>query len=237
LPDLAQEARAFASMIQRLLNTTICDGPTITAIVHPSRPEVYVGHGLTKTSLESQRFRVRRRNGKTWCWLNLSFRLCLDDEQKYLTVRSSFIGVYAENNDPSCICHFDYERDKADYPEAHLQVFGNSPSLEQVSTQAQERGLHRLHFPVGGRRYRPCLEDVIEFLIAERLAPGRPGWQEVVREGREDFRRMQLRAAIRNDALTARQMLAELDQAEAKTRQLAKVPKARSASVSRSRPH
>lgn len=235
MPDLAQEARAFAATIQRLLNTTICDGPTITAIVHPSRPEVYVGHGLTKISLESQRFRVRRGTGKTWCWLNLSFRLCLDDDQQYLTVRSSFIGIYAEDNDPSCLCHFDYERDKADYPEAHLQVFGDSQALETISPRAQERGLHRLHFPVGGRRYRPCMEDVIEFLITEKLAPSRDGWQEVVRAGRENFRRMQLRAAIRNDSDTARQMLGELDSGAARAAQLAKVPRARRPSTRRAR--
>ena len=112
-------------MIQRTLNATICDGPTITAVVRPSRPEILVGHGLTKRSLESQRFRVRRGSGKTWCWLNLSFRLCLDVEQKYLTVASSFIGIYATDDDRSCLCHFDYERNKADYPEAHLQVVGD----------------------------------------------------------------------------------------------------------------
>ncbi len=214
-------------MIQRVLNTTICDGPTITAVVHPARPEVYVGHGLTKASLESQRFRVRRGTGKTWCWLNLSFRLSLDHEQKYLAVKSSFIGVYAEDNDPSCLCHFDYEREKPDYPEAHLQVFGDSPALAAWAGRAQDRGLHRLHFPVGGRRYRPCLEDVIEFMVTEKLAVGRDGWQDVVEAGREDLRRQQLRAAVRNDPDTARQMLSELDQAAAEAAQLAKVPKAR----------
>ena len=91
-------------MIQRTLNTTIYDGPTITAVVRPSRPEILVGHGLTKRSLESQRFRVRRGSGKTWCWLNLSFRLCLDVEQKHLTVASSFIGIYATDDDRSCLC-------------------------------------------------------------------------------------------------------------------------------------
>jgi hypothetical protein len=198
-------------MLQDVLNTTICDGPTLTAIVHPGRPEVFVGHRLAKNSLESQRFRVRRGAGKTWCWLNLSFRLGLDGEQKYLTVMSSFIGVYAEDDDRSCLCHFDYERDKADYPEAHLQVFGKSQALARWGGRVQQRGLERLHFPVGGRRYRPILEDVIEFLVAEKLASGRDGWESVIDEGRRKFQQLQLRAAVRNDPETARQMLQEID--------------------------
>lgn len=201
-------------MIQRTLNTTICDGPTITAVVRPSRPEILVGHGLTKRSLESQRFRVRRGSGKTWCWLNLSFRLCLDVEQKYLTVASSFIGIYATDDDRSCLCHFDYERNKADYPEAHLQVFGDSEALAEWGGLVQSRGLERLHFPVGGRRYRPILEGVIEFLVFEKLAPAREGWDDVIKEGRRGFHRLQLRAAIRRDPETARQVLSELPASE-----------------------
>jgi len=198
-------------MIQRVLNTTICDGPTITAVVNRTRTEVRVGHGLTKKNpVETQRFRVRRGGGKTWCWLNLSYRLCLDNEQQYLTVTSSFIGVYAADEDRSCLCHFDYERDKADYPEAHLQVFGDSLALAEWGGRAQDRGLHRLHFPVGGRRYRPILEDVIEFLVSEKLATAKDGWNDVVQEGRKTFQRLQLRAAIRRDPETARQMLVEL---------------------------
>jgi len=200
-------------MLQGLLNTTICDGPTITAVVHPRRPEVFVGHGLTKKSLESQRFRVRRGSGKTWCWLNVSFRLGLDSEQKYLTVVSSFIGVYAADEDRLCLCHFDYEREKPDYPEAHVQVFGDSQALANWGGRVQERGLERLHFPVGGRRYRPTLEDVIEFLITEKLATAREGWRDVIDEKRRAFKQLQLRAAVRGDPETAREVLHELDSA------------------------
>jgi hypothetical protein len=209
--DLPRLARDFAGSIQDLLNKTVCDGLNINAVVHQSRPEVFVGRGLTKQSLESRRFPVRRGRGITWCWLNLSFRLSLDTELAYLTVVSSFFGVYAEDAETSCLCHFDYERNKADgYPEAHLQVFGQSAALEAWGGRISSRGLDRLHFPVGGRRFRPCLEDVIEFLVAEKLATARDGWEQVIGESRQGFQRHQLRAAIRRDPETARQMLQEL---------------------------
>jgi hypothetical protein len=55
---------------------------------------------------------------------------------------------------------------------------------------------------IGGRRNRPSLEDLIEFVVAEGLGAPRDGWEDRVREGRERFRVRQLRAAIRRDPET-----------------------------------
>lgn len=54
----------------------------------------------------------------------------------------------------------------------------------------------KLHFPVGGRRYRPSLEDVIEFLVNERLVRARDGWKKALDSSREEFRDRQLCAAV-----------------------------------------
>jgi hypothetical protein len=215
VPDLHGLARQFAQTIQDLLNATVCDGPTLQAMVLPvASREVLVGHGLSKDSVETGRIPVRLGRGKVRCWLEVSFRLCLDAEGQYLTVVSSFFGVYAADDEQSCLCHFDYERDKPSqpggYPEAHVQVFGKSAALAELGGRAQDRGLERLHFPVGGRRYRTTLEDVIEFLVTEKLAPGRPGWSTAVADSRQTFHRLQLRAAIRRDPEIARQMVKEL---------------------------
>lgn len=106
---------------------------------------------------------------------------------------------------------FDYERNKRGYPEAHLQVYGQSAALAAWDAgPSGKRGLERLHFPVGGRRYRPILEDVIEFLVTEQLADGREGWPDVIEAERREYRRIQLRAAIRRDPETARAAVADL---------------------------
>lgn len=73
------------------------------------------------------------------------------------------------------------------------------------------RQLERLHFPVGGRRYRPALEDVVEFLITEGLAvPRDERWEDVLRAEREAFQRIQLHAAIRRDPDAGREVLKDL---------------------------
>jgi hypothetical protein len=214
VPDLGRQAGDFAVTIQRLLNTTVCDGITIQAYVHdPAR--VLVGHGLGKQTLEVRPFRLRTGGGRVYGWLEISYRLRLDDAGRYLTVVSSYVGVYASESPDSLLCHMDYERNKPHgYPEAHLQVEGESAALSSWRLADGERGreLGDLHFPVGGRRYRPALEDVIEFLIVEKLAAPRPGWKPVLDRSRDDFRRRQLRAAIRRDMETATQAVKDFSE-------------------------
>jgi hypothetical protein len=176
---------------------------------------VLVGYGLSKQSLEGQPFRLRIGRGKPHGWMEISYRLCMDEEGQYLTVLSSYAGVYADAGGQSPLCHVDYERNKKDgYPEAHLQVEGDSAALKawRLTDGTRDRPLRDLHFPVGGRRYRPALEDVIEFLIVEKLAAPRPRWSEPLNKSRDDFRRRQLRAAIRRDMETAVQAVKEFTQ-------------------------
>jgi hypothetical protein len=59
--------------------------------------------------------------------------------------------------------------------------------------------LSKIHLPVGGRRFRPALEDVLEALIDERIVSGSPIWRDVLNESRDEFRRRQLKAAIRRE--------------------------------------
>jgi hypothetical protein len=202
-PDLPKLARQFGGTVQRILNTTICRDIRIPAVVvDPSI--VLIGYGLGKSSLRTARFPVQSRT----CWLDIGYRLRLDDSGEYLTVDASAFSVYAADDDSSCLCRFDYERGKSGYPEAHLQVCGESAALAAWKGAPKTRQLERLHFPVGGRRYRPTLEDVVEFLIAEELAaPRDEQWPAVLRTEREEFQRIQLRAAIRRDPETAREVL------------------------------
>lgn len=141
-------------------------------------------------------------------------RLEQDFEDKYLMVRQSVMLLSASADPADTLLHYDYERDKPDdYPDAHLQICATSDDWKRVGirTDGSERLLERMHLPVGGRRFRPTLEDIVEFLIAEKLAQPKDGWKQAIAAGRESFRRKQLRAAIRRDPETARDALARLD--------------------------
>ncbi len=133
-------------------------------------------------------------------YLGLAFRLGPDAENKHLMVRSSVAGFFMDADLDQPLMHYDYERDKGDgYPEAHLQVEAESEAWSVLCDRVGlgERPLAKLHFPVGGRRFRPTVEELIEFLVAEVRVEARPGWEAKVEAGRERFEERQLRAAIR----------------------------------------
>lgn len=213
--DLEKKARAFASEIQELLNGTICGNVRIKAVSRITRdhgPIFTLGSGLSRSNLpQPEGFPVGIDAKKPRMWMNLSYQVRMDDEQRHLMVHSSYCAVFSDAALEECLCHFDYERDKPDgYPEAHLQVHGQSHALDALNRGADSgRPLEKLHFPVGGRRLRPCLEDMIEFLVVERLTDAREGHEKLLEDGRARFQRNQLKAAMRRNPEVVAEFLRE----------------------------
>jgi hypothetical protein len=152
-------------------------------------------------------------------YLGLFFRLGPDDARRYPMVQSSVMYLSPDADESRLLLHYDYERDKDGYPEAHLQVCASSEAWEEVTSQAwdedargyvlRDRALERLHLPVGGRRFRPTVEDMIEFLVTEQLVERRDDWAEHVAVGRRNFEERQLRAAVRRNPDAALAILRE----------------------------
>lgn len=133
-------------------------------------------------------------------YLLVSFDLTLDDERRYLTVRKSTLGLYLLTDRREPLFRYEFDRDKSQVTQAHLHVHGQSHALGRLYGLAGKGAtaeLHRLHLPVGGKRFRPSLEDVLECLFVERLLQPLSGWREAVDEHRARYHRIQLRAAIR----------------------------------------
>jgi hypothetical protein len=82
-----------------------------------------------------------------------------------------------------------------------VQIHGSSPELAAVRAIRQRPllPLDELHIPVGGRRFRPSLEDFIEFLAVHDLIDVHDGYRAVIARHRVDWLRLQLQAAVRND--------------------------------------
>jgi hypothetical protein len=131
------------------------------------------------------------------------------DEQQFLLVRSSSYAVCLDSTPDTTILHYDYDRDPGnDYPMAHVQVDGASSSLAEL---CERTGVHlelgQLHLPVGGKRYRPSVEDLIEMLVVEGFAQARSGWREALDQHRSYYHDLQLRSVVRRDPDTATQAL------------------------------
>lgn len=199
--DLDREAYLFADELSSLLNNTVCKGVRLSSVVtHPGR--AMVAYRITATDQTIRQGIPLTLGPKDPSgYLGLFIRLGSDKRNRHLMVESSSFGFYLDPQQRALLARYDYERDKGDgYPEAHLQINGSAPVWDEVCRREESsRPLEHLHFPVGGRRYRPTVEDLIEFLVVEGIAEGRSGWQERVAQGREGFRLKQLGAAIGNE--------------------------------------
>ena len=67
-----------------------------------------------------------------------------------------------------------------------------------------------MHFPVGGRRFRPPLEDFLVFLVEECGFDARPGWRTAVAESRARWQSMQARLLAHDRPLDVAAGLREL---------------------------
>lgn len=205
---LRDQTIGFTEEMKALLNCTIASHVQIKAVALQMGDDrlFMLGHLLDKRTLIAHRFPLRPRAPKSELWMDVSFQLRLDAEREHLMVQQSFVGVFGSKDAKHGLFHYDYERDKADgYPDAHLQVDASSEFFGTLNDPRCDSGrpLAALHFPVGGRRFRPCLEDIIEFLAVERIVQARDGYEKILDAGRERFRKNQLRAAMRRDPDTA----------------------------------
>jgi hypothetical protein len=103
------------------------------------------------------------------CFLHVMHTLVR--EHSVLITDQSTVGLYLDEELQRNIFHYDYDRSPDNpYARAHFQVKGVSDTFNELSERLDRPGeLERLHFPVGGKRFRPCLEDVVEMLIVEGL--------------------------------------------------------------------
>lgn len=149
------------------------------------------------------------------CYLHVIHTLTLDEAGEYLQATKTGYGVYVGSpslDEAHLLVRYDYDREPDHpYADAHMQVRGDSQAVEVLNERlGLSKSLEKLHFPVGGRRYRPALEDIVEFLIAEGFAQSRDDWRDTIGYHRTNFHRRQLRAAIRQDPTTAAQGLSDL---------------------------
>jgi len=139
--------------------------------------------GITGKDLNPDLLPLKIGRGSATGNLLIVFTTQLDAESRYLTVNKSQFGLYLDDERKRMLLHYDYNRDPTNqYPDAHVQVAGGSRTLTRWCKRSgcTSKELPRLHLPVGGRRFRPTLEDVIEFLIIEELARPRDGWEKVI---------------------------------------------------------
>jgi hypothetical protein len=139
---------------------------------------------------------VKRRQ---LAWLRLDFLCRLDATAEFLAIDKSKIWIVA-TVDSTPIFRFEYLYDAGWVPHSHIQVHGERGALTHLLSQAghgRPHNMSSLHLPTGGARFRPNLEDVVQFLIVDCHFDAVPSWRDAVDRERAAWRRIQTRAACR----------------------------------------
>ncbi len=190
---------AFATELQALLNETLPGEHTIESTRSES------DHRYVVRPEGGRRLALHVR-GDHLADLGVTMYLDHDRTQQYLkTVRSDVIVLSVLDRRP--LFRYEYRSDMRVTPIAHWQVHAERGALSHLLARAhahdprsvpRPHDISSLHLPVGGERFRPCLEDVLQFLITNCGIDSVPGWEAAVQRGREQWRRRQLGSAVRD---------------------------------------
>ncbi|MGV9709656.1 hypothetical protein ACWDTI_03225 [Gordonia sp. NPDC003424] len=139
------------------------------------------------------------------------------------------VHVFVEPDGRNPLFRYEYVRNLGDrLPCAHIQFHGTHPELEAAMTDAGESTprskkrktgkrrvvLSDLHFPVGGPRFRPPLEDVLAMLIEEfGIKPNGRSVRDALdflAGEREDWRRTQVAVVVRDAPSRAAETLVDM---------------------------
>lgn len=148
-------------------------------------------------------------------FLYLLYAMELDSSGKHLRIESSSISLQADVTGSKKACplvRVEYKRQRMRSP-AHMHIHANSPEIAWLYGTAgcPTPNLHALHFPVGGRRFRPTLEEFLFFLNDERLfTDWQEGWRQHLDKTLTNWECIQARTTIRTYEKDAADVLREL---------------------------
>lgn len=220
MPDLEVEGRAFAQDLTDLCSAVLGEkARPFTAILRP--PHVWVTVLQEAGPPEASPI-VFAQGGVPRIALRAEFWLSWDHATTYLRAeRSHMVVTPFGKSDP--IWRYDYHRDSDWKPVSYLHVHAHRDEavhlmLAGSSQRARRRiakdnfrtGMSDLHFPLGGDRFRPCFEDILEMLIHEFGVDCEDSALGAIRAGRESWRTKQVAASVRDHPEAAARSLRSL---------------------------
>jgi hypothetical protein len=132
--------------------------------------------------------------------VQLDYALGFDRAGRHLAVHNSSFQL-KDRRGKKPIVRIEYVRDARTIPCSHVHVHGESGLFTEFLAATGHKSaaaISSIHVPTGGDRFRPCIEDFVQFLIEECGVAGREGWRDEVFEGREAYRQIQTAAAVRD---------------------------------------
>lgn len=192
---LDAEARRFGDDVSDLLRRTLPGAPGVQVEVLGQKLRIIP----EDQGRDSGGIPLRVNDDVELAWLRVEFSCKPDSSQKYLAVAGSKFWVVA-SKERSPLIRFEYNYESHAEPHSHIQVHAERGALSQLLARTGHRRAHdlsALHLPTGGSRFRPGLEDVIQFLIVDCQFKSVDGWKAAVEEHRARWRAIQTAAVAR----------------------------------------
>lgn len=208
--DLAKEARDFADELERILRPAIGKDIEFQARSTPTRSTAVVVPVGEKLPL--------RLPGESddLAWLKVEYRLGVDPEGEYMSVQRSTFGLWVQLADGKArpVVRIEYDRHKTSKPPAHVHFHAESTELGWIYGRSGKPvpRMEELHFPLGGHRFRPTIEDFVEFLDREGIHTdwASNDWPEAFTKSRNRWYSRQAKATARRFPKQTAEALADL---------------------------
>lgn len=206
--DLREQVRSFADDLTSTLRAVLGDDTEELRATEP-----VAGRFLVST-VDPAGFALTR-NGEPFLRLRVSLRCGWDSHRAFpRVVRSEFHLVPASGDTQPLIRYEFDDSNHGNIPGAHLQIHTDDPRIGAALQRAGRRTRRSrrrakgaeprhyetssLHLPLGGPRFRPALEDVLQMTVEEFGVDAADDWRQHLEEGREGWRRTQTRAVVRD---------------------------------------
>lgn len=193
-PDLEARVQAFAEELSTRVLTCLEGEPKPDVLKVMASPD---GQRFTFSYRQTL---LSARSGEDVGMIQLDYALGVDRSGQHLAVHVSTFQL-RDPRGKKPIVRLEYARDARNVPCSHIHVHAESGLFTQLLAATGHKSpaaVQSVHIPTGGDRFRPCVEDFVEFLISECLVAGREGWREELMHGRERWRQMQTAAAVRD---------------------------------------
>ena len=205
--NLEEAVASFAKELEDLIFGVLGRPAVLKAELDSSRTQPRVS--ISNADLNGIAISIQ---GRIAFRLQLSYLCEMHPSTSRLTIiNSTYKVVLPVSGGP--LWHYDYVRDmrKASSAIAHLNVYAHRNEIVGAMALGKrfdkKLNLQTLHFPFGGPRFRPTLEDVFEMLITEFSIDKAHGAMSKLKKSRAIYFERQLESAVRDSPEIAAQSL------------------------------
>lgn len=194
-------AKAFAGEQTDTVQAVLPDSPTFQAML-VAPPHVLISVFDDEQKIARLPLFISGRHVADW---KLTMSVNFDSSGDYLKVMRSNFTLVAALADKLPLVRYEFDDKMHTAPIAHWQFHAERGAFSHLLGYALAAGkkvkphsLSSLHFPVGGARMRPGVDDLLEFLVKECAFDSVPGWRNAIVESRARYRTIQARTVARD---------------------------------------